>query len=287
MNAHDLRLAHGRVRVVDMGDGPPLVLIHGLGGSWQNWQANIPALAARHRVIALDLPGFGSSEPYRGAVTVERYVDTVVELLDLLGVDRATLIGNSMGGLLTIEAAARHPQRVSAVVLVSSGGIPLTSLRHRLIAIPLARVTHHVLRLRVARRAVLAVPWVRRLIAGRIVKDAGTIPGPALEAALDGLGAPGFEPAFAAAVAYDARDRAPQVACPALIVWGREDRLLHVAMGEELQRRIPHSRLEVWDGIGHCPMLEAPVRFNQLAAAFADLAADHRTEAAASGSPAP
>src|SRR5690349_15336436 len=124
MRERDCRLTYGRVRYVDSGDGPALVLLHGLGGTWRNWLPNIPALAAHHRVIAPDLPGSGASDRYGGPVTIERYTDTIIELLDALGIEQATFAGNSMGGLLTIETAVRHPDRVSAAVLVASGGIP-------------------------------------------------------------------------------------------------------------------------------------------------------------------
>jgi len=266
---HDRVLRHGRVRLVDLGDGPPLILLHGLGGAWRNWQANIPALAKRHRVIALDLPGFGASEPYAGAVTVQRYVDTVIDVLDQLNIEQATFVGNSMGGLLTIETAVRHPDRVSSAVLVCSGGIPLTSRRHRLLTIPQARAANRLLRLRLPRCAVNRSPGIRRLIGGQIFHDPASIPSDLLAVALNGLGAPGFGPAFAAAAGYDARLRAPSMTCPTLLLWGREDPLLPLAMGEELHRLIPGSRLEVWDEIGHCPMLEDPARFDELVTTFA------------------
>jgi pimeloyl-ACP methyl ester carboxylesterase len=89
-----------------------------------------------------------------------------------------------------------------------------------------------------------------------------------MASALAGLGAPGFRAAFDAGLQYDARVRAPAVACPTLILWGRNDRLLPVAMGDEYHRLIPGSRLEVWDDTGHCAMLEHPRRFEELVAAF-------------------
>ena len=268
MIAHDRHLALESVRVVDEGTGPPLVLLHGLGGTWRNWQANIPGLARAHRVIALDLPGFGRSPRYVGPVTMERYVDTVMELLDELGIASATFVGNSMGGLLTIEAAVHHPRRVDAAILACSGGIPLTSLRQRMFTIPQARAMNQLLQLGLVRRAIKVSPWARNLIGGRILHAPGEIPADVLSAALRGLGAPGFGPAFAAAAEYDARERAPRMGCPTLVLWGREDRLLPVSMGHELHDLIPDSRLVVWDEIGHCPMLEAPARFDELVSDF-------------------
>lgn len=268
MTGHDRHLSSETVRVVDIGSGPALVLLHGLGGTWRNWQANLPGLSREHRVIALDLPGFGRSPRYIGPVTMERYVDTVIELLDELDVPSATFVGNSMGGLLTIEAAVRHPRRVRAVVLACSGGIPLTSLRQRLFTIPQARAINQLLQVGLVRRAIKVSPLARNLIGGRILHAPGTIPPDVLSAALRGLGAPGFGPAMAAAAHYDARIRAPQITCPTLVLWGREDRLLPVDMATELHDLIPGSRLIVWDGIGHCPMLEAPDRFDAVVSAF-------------------
>jgi hypothetical protein len=105
----EANLSHGPIQFVDEGHGPALLLIHGLGGNWQNWQANLDGLARCYRVIAPDLPGFGRSEPYRGDVTMTRYADTIVEFLDVLGIEQITFVGNSMGGLLSIEAAVRPP----------------------------------------------------------------------------------------------------------------------------------------------------------------------------------
>ncbi|WP_162261024.1 MULTISPECIES: alpha/beta fold hydrolase [unclassified Nocardioides] len=270
MSPHDRRLRHGRVRVVDVGAGPPLVLLHGLGGTWRNWEANIPALARRHRVIAPDLPGFGDSEPYAGRVDAARYVETVVELLDQLDVGTATFVGNSMGGLITMEVAVRHPERVDATVLVCSGGLPLTSARHRLLTLPQARMMNRFLRLHAVRWVVRRSERVRLLLGGRVFHDARSVPPELLGVALRGLAGVGFDAALAAGAGYDARLRAPAIACPTLLLWGREDPLLPVAMGHELHRLIPGSSLEVWDDTGHCPMLEHPARFDERVTAFGE-----------------
>src|SRR5262245_62979239 len=117
----EAQLAGGRVRFVMVGSGPALVLIHGLGGNWQNWLANIPELAQRHCVVAVDLPGFGRSDQLQGAVTMGRYADVVIELMDELEIEAGTLVGNSMGGLLSLEAAVRHPGRGDGAGLACSG----------------------------------------------------------------------------------------------------------------------------------------------------------------------
>lgn len=201
-------------------------------------------------------------------MTIGRYVDTVIELLDRLGIERAMFVGNSLGGLFTIEAAVRYPDRVGAAILVDPGGIPLTSRRHRLLTIPAARTLNNVLRRPRTRRAIAASKHARRLIIGMFIHDPSKMPDEMVADALNGLGMPAFRAVFDAGEGYDARVRAPKVACPTLVLWGREDRLLPVAMGEELRRLIPDSRLVVWNATGHCPMMENPTRFHDAVAAF-------------------
>jgi pimeloyl-ACP methyl ester carboxylesterase len=220
-------------------------------------------------VIAPDLPGFGGSPPYSDDVSMTRYVGTIIELLDALAIESATFIGNSMGGLLSIEAAVRHPNRVTAMLLVCAGGIPLTTIRHRAVLVPGSLALNAMLRRPAIRHAALAYPRIRHTIAARIVHRPQRIQPRHLVEALDGLGARGFASVLRAGLRYDARHRAPQVGCPTLIVWGRHDRLLPVWMGRQLHRLIEHSEFVVWDDTGHCPMIEEPQRFNELVAAFA------------------
>ena len=108
------------------------------------------------------------------------------------------------------------------------------------------------------------------MVAKSIVYDPSRMPQGLVEEALDGMARPAFAAAFDAGLSYDARVRAPRIACPTLVLWGREDRLLPVAMGEELHRLIADSRLSVWDSTGHCPMIEDPERFDAAVSAFVD-----------------
>jgi pimeloyl-ACP methyl ester carboxylesterase len=151
---------------------------------------------------------------------MSRFADTIVEFLDTLGVGSAIFVGNSIGGLLSIEAAARHPDRVSATLLACSGGIPLTTLRHRAVLIPGSLMLNTVLRRRPIRRAALARPLVRHAIAARILHDPRRIEAANLVEALDGVGTRGFGTVLRAGRRYDARRSAPYVRCPTLILWG-------------------------------------------------------------------
>src|SRR3954454_12195913 len=116
-----------QVNVVEMGVGdPPIVFVHGLAGSWQNWLANMPQFrGGGHRVVAFDLPGFGLSEMPREKISIRDYGRLVDALLDRLGVGPAVLVGNSMGGFIATEVAIQFPARVERLVLVSAAGLTI------------------------------------------------------------------------------------------------------------------------------------------------------------------
>ena len=106
-----------------MGEGPPLVFVHGLSGAWQNWLENIPHFAATHRVVALDLPGFGASPMPPWEISIPAYGRFLRDFCERLGIERCSLVGNSMGGFIATEVAITEPERVDELVLVSAAGI--------------------------------------------------------------------------------------------------------------------------------------------------------------------
>jgi pimeloyl-ACP methyl ester carboxylesterase len=111
------------VNVVDLGEGPPIVFVHGLGGSWTNWLEQLPVLAASHRVVALDLPGFGHSSMPREKITISHYGHVLDRVMDTLEIVAAAVVGNSMGGFISTELAIAFPQRVERLVLAAPAGI--------------------------------------------------------------------------------------------------------------------------------------------------------------------
>src|SRR5207253_6441 len=112
-----------RLRYREMGSGPPVILVHGIAASLEYWRFTIGALAPGHRVLAIDLPGCGFSE--RGAMlpTLPETADILVGLLDALGIERASFVGNSLGGLICLETALRHPERMARLILSNSAGL--------------------------------------------------------------------------------------------------------------------------------------------------------------------
>src|SRR4051812_2223869 len=118
-----------RVNVIELGSGSPIVFIHGLSGSWQNWLEQLPVFAGRHRVVAFDLPGVGASEMPSQKISISGYARTVDALYEALRIDSAAVVGNSMGGFIGAELAIAHPARVERLVLVSAAGLALQQRR--------------------------------------------------------------------------------------------------------------------------------------------------------------
>lgn len=263
------------VNVLDVNPGsgrPAVVFLHGLAGCWQNWLENLAPLAADHRVIAIDLPGFGESPMPARAISVPGYARIVVELLDELGIDRATIVGNSMGGFVGCEIAIRYPQRVERLVLVAGAGLSLRHMRHERRRGPRARLENLLFfgLGRLARHTDLVVRsrHLRRALLLLIVAHPERLSGPLIVEQAHGAGKPGFDDALDAMIAYPIRDRLGEIACPALIVWGEEDRLVPVRDAAEFEWLIGDARKVVYRDTGHMVMLERPDRFNADLRAF-------------------
>jgi len=263
---HHAEVAGSRVEYVDYGSGPPLLLVHGLGGRWATWIANIPALGEHYRVIAVDLPGFGGSEPLPVGAGFTAYVDVLEGLLDELGVPSVAVFGHSLGGLVSLTLAGTAPERVRCLVLVSGGGAPLTRLR--LVAI---QSIFRVLRLLFTApwaRWLLTRPTVSRTLLRPAVHDPRSIPDALIQVMVPSSITPGFLDAIRLGGAGLRSLDLAAVTAPALLVWGREDRILPLATAQELLAELPAACLVAIDRVGHCAMFEAPEEFERLAEDF-------------------
>jgi pimeloyl-ACP methyl ester carboxylesterase len=261
-----------RVNVIELGSGPVVVFIHGLSGSWQNWLEQLPVFARDHRVIAFDLPGFGASEMPREKITIRGYGHFVDALLDEVGVSSAAVVGNSMGGFIGIELAIRFPERVERLVLVSAAGLSIEYLRNERALAVLGAIENRLAAysgwLASRSDALARRPGARRMIFGIVAHRPDRLPGPLVAEQVRGSGKPGFLPALDALTDYPIRDRLGEIACPTLIVWGAEDKLVPARDADEFARLIPNSRKVVWSQTGHVAMLERPEAFNALVQAF-------------------
>ncbi len=254
------------INYVDLGsgDGAPVVLVHGLGGQWQNWLENIPRIAQERRVVALDLPGFGLSPEPRERITISGYGRCVNALCDHLGLCAVHLVGNSMGGFVAAETAIQFPDRVERLVLVSAAGISNTNV-YRAPALLVGRVATALTARTAARHEQMAKrPGTRYGALIFVARYPHKLkPDLAYEGFIKGAGKSGFDAAFRANLEYDFRHRLPEIRCPALIFWGEEDAILPVKDAQEFERLIPDSRKIVMRETGHVPMAERPDAFNR------------------------
>jgi pimeloyl-ACP methyl ester carboxylesterase len=277
-------VAGARLNTIDMGEGPAIVFVHGLSGSWPNWLEQLPVFAGRngdaslrrvspgfgsHRVIAMDLPGFGHSPMPDEPITISAYARILDGLLEKLGVSAATVVGNSMGGFVSAELAIAFPERVERLVLVSAAGI--STYRH-----PGVERIEPYLR-RAAPMVAMYTGWtaaqsdwiarrrgLRNLTLGLVTRHPGRLPAALAAEQLRGAGKPGFMQALRANIDYPVRERLPEIACPTLIVWGAEDKVIPVADASVFEELIPGSRKVIFQDTGHLAMLERPASFNKL-----------------------
>jgi pimeloyl-ACP methyl ester carboxylesterase len=268
-------LPGGPVNVIERGEGPPLVLVHGHSGRWANWLANIPHFSRTHRVIAMDLPGFGHSPMPREPITIENYGRTLDALMDRLDLTAAPVVGNSMGGFAAAELAIKFPPRVERLALVSAAGLATkylglsTEFFRRRSYVALTRAINLYAGIPEARAETLVRrPRLRRQVLAIVVRHPERLSGPMAFELMRGAGKPAAADATDAIMDYDYRDRVGEIACPTLIVWGRNDRVVPVSSAEEYHRLIERSRVDVFDDTGHVPMLERPTRFNTALDAF-------------------
>ncbi len=261
---HRVRLPGGEVNYAEIGEGEPIVFVHGISGSWQNWLENLPHFGRSHRAIALDLPGFGASPMPSWPIDMPAYGLLLHDFCEKLGVGNgATLVGNSMGGLVAAEAILSAPGRFDRLVLVSAAGFINTWLPHQrgvatshawnTFGRPFGAAARFVVSHRRARYAMFRFAF---RYPGRIRKEL------LWEQMASGLPCPGFADALDAVIEYDARDRLEEIEVPTMIVWGFEDWVIPAAAALSYHRRMPRSRLEIFEHTGHVPQMERPARFN-------------------------
>lgn len=263
---HRVKLPGAEVNYAEIGEGEPVICVHGLGGCWRNWLENLPHLAEGHRAIALDLPGFGDSPMPEWDLSMPAFGRMIHDFCDELGIERAAaLVGNSMGGFVATEAAIERPERFERLVLVSAAGISLAEAKGRRFAAA-ARMIKATAPFFASREDLLLPrPLGRRILFDRIMREPEKLRPELLAEQLDpGLGSDGFVEALASMVGYDTRERLTEIEVPTLIVWGLSDRIVPVEAALGYHRLIPRSRLEIFERTGHVPQLERPRRFNAM-----------------------
>jgi pimeloyl-ACP methyl ester carboxylesterase len=282
------------VHYVDFGgpdDGPVVVLVHGLGGSHLNWDLFAPLLTPHARVLALDLPGFGLSEPGHRMATVHNNVKVLDRFIREVAGAPVVLVGNSMGGMISILQTARQPETVSRLVLVDPAVPgprraldPLVAANFAVFAVP--GVGERFLALR--RRRTTPLTTVRQTLALCGV-DPDSVPGPLIDRSValveQRQDVAGMDRAFLTAARSlllllvdprSLRRAMAQIEVPVLLVHGDKDRLVAVAAARDVSRRHPDWRYVELAGVGHVPQLQVPDRLAAEVLSWLDDTADAR-----------
>jgi pimeloyl-ACP methyl ester carboxylesterase len=260
-----IELPEGPVNTITMGDGPPMVFIHGLGGSWTNWLEQLPAFAEDFRVVTMDLPGFGASPlPASGELSIPAYADVVAAVLAELEIDSATIVGNSMGGFIAAELTLRHPALVERLVLISAAGISSERFDVKPFAVGFRMTAGAAAWIGTRSDVLTRRPRARRALVSGIVRHPELLAGPMIAEMVRGSGKPGFVDALTSLTGYAIKDRLADIRCPTLIVWGENDRIVPPRDAPQFEQAIADSRLVRYADTGHMPQVERPAHFNGL-----------------------
>jgi len=245
------------VRTVRRGSGEPYVLIHGIGSRAEVWSPVIDALAERFAVVAVDLPGFGSSPAQVQRPTIERQTDAFAQWLQDEGLTGCHVGGNSMGGAISLELARRRV--VGSAVAIAPAGF-WTGKERTWCQDSLVRAKAQIGVLRPVIPAIAATPVGRTVFGWQLFGRPWAAPAEELVRASDALlGAEAFDEALALFDDYTFHDAQELDGMPVMVVWGSRDRLLLARRQAARARRVlPGARHEWIDGAGHLPMWDAP-----------------------------
>lgn len=247
-----------RLRYYVGGEGPPLLLVHGLGGAAANWAGVVPLLVGRHRLLVPDLPGHAGSTPFPAATTLDPYADRLDRLAELEAMEHAGVVGHSLGGLVGLRLAVNFPQRVSALVLTASAGIR-SSTREAERYLNLAAILRPTRRYARHREAISRSPALRMLVFGYFgASDPEAMPDGAVDGFLSAMDMH-MDTATArrALVRDDPRLDLERVACPVFLLWGARDNQITAEDAFEYARRL-RAPLRMIADCGHLLIGERP-----------------------------
>jgi pyruvate dehydrogenase E2 component (dihydrolipoamide acetyltransferase) len=255
--SRDIEAGGKRLRVLDLGGGDaiPVVLIHGFGADLNCWMFTQPALAESRRAVALDLPGHGGSVKEVGVGDAETLAAALADALAALGIERAHLVGHSMGGAIAAGLAKRQPQRVASLTLIAPAGLGPEingAFIDGFVRAQRRREAQEVLALLVHDPALVSRAMVEDVLRYKRLDG--------VQAALDTIVRAWF-PDGHQAVSTDLAG----LAMPLQIIWGRGDRVIPVAHAEALAGRLP---VHILDEAGHLPHMEKSGEVNRLIARF-------------------
>lgn len=260
-----------RTRYWEEGEGTPLVLIHGFADSVETWSRVIGRLAEHHRVIALDVVGAGRTDKPKEPMPFARLAGFVRDFMDVLGLERAHVLGHSMGGGIALNLTIRWPEKVERLVLVDSAGLGREMpVDLRVCTLPVLgwfltrtspRQTASFLRKTVYDPTLITDGTVRTFC------ELGALPG-AHTAMLSWLRNNADFGGWRDDVVRPVVEKLGSITAPTLIFWGRQDRIIPVSQSEVAERGIPGSRLHIFESCGHVPQLERWEEFSSLVVDF-------------------
>jgi pimeloyl-ACP methyl ester carboxylesterase len=240
-----------KIHYVEAGSGAPLILIHGLADDASIWDSVIPALSAKFRVIALDQIGFGRSDKPLLNYRVSTFVDFLGGFLTELKIERASLIGNSLGGWVAAAYALAHPERIEGLVLSDAVGYA---------ALAKAMDQRALSALRLASREDIRYLGALTFHDKRFYQDVDAIFKQRVTAGDSYTVGQFLDSMIRGDDVLD--DRLHAINRPTLIIWGREDKLIPLSFGERFHQEIANSRLQIIGNCGHIPQLECPTEFS-------------------------
>ena len=264
-----VQLRDGEVRYYRLGKGPPLILLHGLGEGSIVWFGNIASLAESHTVYALDLPGHGKTYKPSWNQPLIQGVQFFVDFMDALNISNASVVGNSLGGLLALATTIQHPNRIRRLILESSAGLGreiawflrlmTLPVLGELLTVPNRKLIRHFLRSIFYNHAFCTDPLIDELY--RIRRLTGNKQS-MLFILRSGVSLLGVSPDILLT------DRLNLIDNSVLLIWGQNDLIFPVAHAKQAVPIFPNARLEIFDNCGHWPHVEACNKFNLLVSEF-------------------
>jgi len=254
-----------RTHYHDAGTGDPVLMLHGSGpgvSAWANWRLSLPALAGRFRVLAPDIVGFGHTErPDDVRYSLRAWTDHVWDFADALGVDRFSIVGNSLGGRIALEMATERPERVAGMVLMGSPGVGMTPTEG----------------LKALRAYEPSLDNMRGLLKGYFAVDPTLITEDLVRIRYEASAAPGAHEAYSA-MFHDPRhaggdlgigeEQVRAITTPTLLVHGREDRVVPLEISQTMVQLLSDADLHVFARCGHWTQIERSDEFNDLVGAW-------------------
>lgn len=268
---HFVKVGGSNIHYWVEGAGPAVILVHGLASSAEFWQYNVRPLSRGHRVYAVDLLGFGRSEKAIAEFSLPFGASFLADFMDNLQIERATLVGNSLGGVVCAQFAVQFPERLERLILVGSAGFGRElQLFLRLWSVPILGGMTFSLYQR-------AFPVLKRWV----FYDSRSMDGEWVSGAAAMVRRPGVKESSLRVVRLgvdmsgqreelvrDLHLRLAHMTAPTLVIWGSHDPVVPVSHAYAAEELIPNSKVRIMDRCGHTPQVERPQEFNQLVLDF-------------------